>query len=460
LHTIGPYLIFNSVGKILKRWVGFSLTEEIVNRNYFLIVLVLVNFANRVFADNEQPGAEGAGVTTLAPVAAPTAPISFSDVTEMIRNMTPEQRKDFDEYVDTLQGMYGSQVGNDGALSSEVFLPEKTSQALAHGAKEESFLVEDPKDLLGFNAIVGGAPDSVQLTVKALKRKRSGMDTMVNGKRKTIPGRLLLYGPPGTGKTTLAAAIAHEWGAKFMRIKAPSLNDGYIATGRIRIENLFRQARELNEPVVVFIDEVDAFAGARRKETNEEYKITMLALLLELDECARLAPDRVFVILATNKFALLDDALQSRFSNTAIELKAPTGDLGQQIMLHYLNDYDHEPITRVTWAWIKFWTRGFSGREYENMVNKAYLFAGDGKIKKEHLIKAMNESCAARKSSDSEKDSWFKKFTEKYASPWGTAMSAITYTSAAGGIALSAYYGTLLPLIARLRSQPTDVPTT
>jgi AAA+ superfamily predicted ATPase len=237
----------------------------------------------------------------------------------------------------------------------------------------------------------------------------------------------------------MAEAFAREIGAKFMRVKGTSFIDGYIATGTDRIRKLFEKARGLNEPIVVFIDEVDAIGRERTKERNDEYANTLVALIQELDQCEREASDRVFVILATNKFGTLDEALRSRFSNTAIEIKAPTADLGQKIMQSYLNDYDHEHLTRPTLWWIKFWTRGWSGRDYENMVKKAYLLAGEGKITKAHILKAMNEACAARSSGEADKDSWFKKKVVPHFSDTYTVASALANVWTVGTIGYGIY---------------------
>lgn len=418
------------------------MNRKIMNKNCFFVLLLITAFFRSICADELSSNNGAADVGGAGLMSDVLSPIALGDATKMLRNMTPEQRKEFNEYIRAMQDVY--EYDN----SMNLVVPEKEEKAFSHTninkKAEEGFLVEEPVRLLSFADIVGGVPDGVLLTAKALQKKRSGgvAEGNIGGnkRRKNAAYRLLLYGPPGTGKTTLAEAFTREIGAKFMRVKGTAFIDGYIATGTDRIHKLFEKARGLGESVVVFIDEVDAIGRERTKERNDEYANTLVALIQELDQCEREAADRVFVILATNKFSTLDEALRSRFSSTAIEIKAPSSDLGQQIMQYYLNDYEHERLTKPTLWWIKFWTRGFSGRDYESMINKAYVLAGENKITKNHILKAMNEVCAARASGENEKDSWFKKFTEKYSSPWSTTMSAITYTSSAVGAACTLYY--------------------
>lgn len=414
-----------------------------MNNKYLLASLLAIGILN---ADNEMSNTESHIPTqeTKADDFISADDLDVNTLIQNIQNMTPEQREEFEKYIEDLESAYSERLQNKP--SNQINVLDKVYPSLTgKKTEEEIFFVEEPTRLLSFKDLVGGVPDSVQLTVKALKKKRAlqgkpqeeGQN--VKKPKKDASYRLLLYGPPGTGKTTMAEAFARELGAKFMRVKGTAFIDGYIATGTDRIHKLFEKARNLNEQVVVFIDEVDAIGRERTKERNDEYANTLVALLQELDECERTAADRVFVILATNKYATLDGALHSRFSNTALEIKAPSAELGMQIMEYYLSQYEYEPLSRGTRWWMKYWTRGFAGREYENMVNKAALLAGDGIITKANLLKAMNEAYAARKSGEAEKDSWFKKFAEKYSSPWGSNMSAITYTGGAIGVFWGAY---------------------
>lgn len=379
----------------------------------YIVLFCIAGFL-RVIAD-EAPSDSVSAISQVAP-------IDFNAATEVLRNLDPEQQKDFENYLKVVEDLYGKHDAHEAKVVSSAKKDDDT----------EGFLVEESTHLKTFKDIKGDLPDGILLTVQLLKKRdQQVVRTEEVAIRKNTTNRLLLYGPPGTGKTTIAEALAHEMNSLFIRVSGTAFIDGYIATGTSRIHKLFKKARDLNKRVVVFIDEVDAIARERTKERNDEYANTLVALIQELDACQREASDRVFIVLATNKFGTLDEALRSRFSNTAIEIKTPTSAVGLEIMEFYLNRYEHEPISWGTLWWIKFWARGFSCRDYENMVDKAFVFSNGDVIKKEHILKALNEAYAARKSGESEKDSWIKKISDKYSTPWSSSMSAISYTSAA-----------------------------
>lgn len=122
----------------------------------------------------------------------------------------------------------------------------------------------------------------------------------------TTANNILLYGPPGTGKTLIAKAIAHELGATFYSRSGADFMEMYVGVGASRIRKLFAEARK-NKPSLIFIDEIDAVAGKRGKGSqNEERESTLNQLLIELDGME--SNDEVFVIVATNRMDMLDEA--------------------------------------------------------------------------------------------------------------------------------------------------------
>lgn len=67
----------------------------------------------------------------------------------------------------------------------------------------------------------------------------------------------MLYGPPGTGKTMIAAAIAHEIGAKFCSLGPSDLVLGGIGNSEKACVQLFKEARSF-PCAVLFFDEMES----------------------------------------------------------------------------------------------------------------------------------------------------------------------------------------------------------
>jgi 26S proteasome subunit P45 family len=120
---------------------------------------------------------------------------------------------------------------------------------------------------------------------------------------------LLLSGPPGTGKTMIARAVANETDATFIRIVGSELARRYVGEGADFVQKIFAYARR-EAPAILFLDEIDAIATARREESDggtEGVYRTMLQLVSEMDGFEKDADVRV--IAATNRRDRLDDAI-------------------------------------------------------------------------------------------------------------------------------------------------------
>ncbi|KAL6561432.1 hypothetical protein OROMI_017033 [Orobanche minor] len=115
---------------------------------------------------------------------------------------------------------------------------------------------------------------------------------------------ILLFGLLGTGKSLLAKAIATEIKANFINVSAASITFKWLEKTS---SALFSYAKKL-APVVIYLDKVDSFLGARGKNETSILKGFMAAWDgLKLKES-----QRVLVIGGTNRPFNIDEAVICR----------------------------------------------------------------------------------------------------------------------------------------------------
>ncbi len=122
------------------------------------------------------------------------------------------------------------------------------------------------------------------------------------------PKGILLYGPPGTGKTLLAKAVANESDANFIAVRGPEVLSKWVGESEAKIREIFQKARQ-TAPCVIFFDEIDAIAPKRGTEIGGSRVTERVVnqLLTEMDGIE--ATEDVFVIAATNRPDIIDEAL-------------------------------------------------------------------------------------------------------------------------------------------------------
>lgn len=155
-------------------------------------------------------------------------------------------------------------------------------------------------DIGGMDLVKGEIMDTIDLPLKHPELFASGMK-----KRSGV----LFYGPPGTGKTLMAKAIATNFSLNFFSVKGPELLNMYIGESEANVRRIFQKARDA-KPCVIFFDELDSVAPKRGNQGDSGGVMDRIVsqLLAELDGMGS-SGDSVFVIGATNRPDLLDEAL-------------------------------------------------------------------------------------------------------------------------------------------------------
>jgi transitional endoplasmic reticulum ATPase len=125
----------------------------------------------------------------------------------------------------------------------------------------------------------------------------------------TPPSGILLSGPPGTGKTTIGRVLASETEASFFAVNAAEIFSKWLGESEQHVKELFERART-RVPAIIFIDEIDAIAERRGEGDSGGDRVRNAVVNMFLMEMDGLdSSTRVFVIGATNRPELLDEAL-------------------------------------------------------------------------------------------------------------------------------------------------------
>ncbi|VDO12437.1 unnamed protein product [Rodentolepis nana] len=122
-------------------------------------------------------------------------------------------------------------------------------------------------------------------------------------------GGVLLEGPPGCGKTLIAKALSNTAGLNFLSVKGPEILNKFQGESERRIREIFERGRAC-QPCLIFFDEIDAICPRRDGDESSGSRVSVVnQLLVELDGIDKHRQSRVFVVGATNRKDMIDEAI-------------------------------------------------------------------------------------------------------------------------------------------------------
>eukprot|EP00192_Tetraselmis_astigmatica_P004094 CAMPEP_0117661258 /NCGR_PEP_ID=MMETSP0804-20121206/7442_1 /TAXON_ID=1074897 /ORGANISM="Tetraselmis astigmatica, Strain CCMP880" /LENGTH=467 /DNA_ID=CAMNT_0005468115 /DNA_START=245 /DNA_END=1648 /DNA_ORIENTATION=- len=161
------------------------------------------------------------------------------------------------------------------------------------------------EDIGGLSSIVEAMRNNV---IAPMQRP----DLFLGGSQLLKPTKgILLYGPPGTGKTMLAKALAKESGARFINIKASSIQSKWFGDTSKLVTAIFTLAWKI-QPSIIFIDEVDAMLGKRTGQEHDAVTTLKTEFMQMWDGFVTDSYANVIVLAATNRPNDLDEAVLRR----------------------------------------------------------------------------------------------------------------------------------------------------
>ncbi|MCK4844288.1 MAG: ATP-binding protein, partial [Candidatus Heimdallarchaeota archaeon] len=134
------------------------------------------------------------------------------------------------------------------------------------------------------------------------------------------------------------------------------------------VQTLFKLAKE-RQPSIIFIDEVDALAGARGGE-HDAMRRVKTELLTSMDGLSSTETDRIVTVGATNIPESIDGAFRRRFER---RIYVPLPDEEARNAIFHLNSKGVELEDDVTFSVLAEITDGYSGADIAMICRDAIM---------------------------------------------------------------------------------------
>ncbi len=186
----------------------------------------------------------------------------------------------------------------------------------------------------------------------------------------SIPTGMLFYGPPGTGKTFITKKLAEELDCGFISKNMGEFWSSYLHQTTKNIKDFFEWAKKAseNEPVLLFLDEIDSLVSARTNNVDANKAEEVSQFLQEFNELEK-APNLI-VIAATNRPDHLDPAiLRSGRLDKKIYLGPPDASARKALFRMYIEKAGR-PSEKLDYDELAILTDGYVSADIEAICDE------------------------------------------------------------------------------------------
>ncbi|CRG98150.1 AAA family ATPase, putative [Plasmodium gallinaceum] len=207
---------------------------------------------------------------------------------------------------------------------------------------------------------------------------------------------ILLFGPPGTGKTMIAKWVASFCKCSFYNVNTSSLFSKYIGETEKIVTSLFKCA-ELDNPSILFFDEIDSLLGARKKD-EDDTTIRIKNQLLQMIDGINTKKDIIIVIIgATNRPDMIDDAALRRF-NKRVYIPLPDFQARKEQIRYIISKHTHSgfKMTENELDTISVKLEHWNGSDIYHLCSKCYEYVYDDAIEQYNGIQNIPSTSSFR----------------------------------------------------------------
>lgn len=186
----------------------------------------------------------------------------------------------------------------------------------------------------------------------------------------SIPTGMLLYWPPGTGKTFITKKLAEELGCGFISKNMGEFGSSYLHQTTKNIKDFFDWAKKAaeNEPIILFLDEIDSLVSARSTNVDAN-KAEEVSQFLQEFNALETAPNLI-VIAATNRPDHLDSAiLRSGRLDKKIYL-GPPDDMARKALFQMYIDKAWRPHKKLDYDELSNLTKDYVSADIEAICDE------------------------------------------------------------------------------------------